>query len=314
MSQDFSYRFAFRFFSVILFLAWLTSCQSSPAITETATVFVSTAITIPTPSAGDVHTDSKGIEQVWVPAGSFMMGTDDAEIQKLKALNPPAFVLGEFASEQPYHEVLITNGYWIDKYEVTNQAFEAFVKDGGYQNQKYWSAKGWEWLSKQSIDQLPRFCLGNLPDNPVACITCYEAEAYANWRGGRLPTEAEWEYAARGPQSLIYPWGNEFDPARCNLIDSKNLQPVGSYPTGASWVGALDMAGNVMEWVQDWLGKYPTGTIENPTGPETGSVKVEKGGWWGSNLFVARSAYRHFEDPPEYGDMHIGFRIVSPEN
>jgi formylglycine-generating enzyme required for sulfatase activity len=72
------------------------------------------------------------------------------------------------------------------------------------------------------------------------------------------------------------------------------------------------MAGNVMEWVQDWLAPYSPETVENPMGPASGRVKVEKGGWWGSNLFVARSAYRHFEDPPDYGDVHIGFRVVTP--
>jgi formylglycine-generating enzyme required for sulfatase activity len=256
--------------------------------------------------------DPKGIEQVWVPAGSFQMGTDNAEIQKLMALNPTGFVLGEFPSEQPQHEVRITAGYWIDKYEATNKTFHAFVEEGGYQNQNYWSAEGWEWLAKQPVDQLPLYCLGNLPENPAACITWYEAEAYSKWRGGRLPTEAEWEYAARGPQSLVYPWGNDFDGSRCNVVDSKGFKPVGSYPTGVSWVGAFDMAGNVMEWVHDWLGSYSAGAAENPTGPATGKVKVEKGGWWGSTLFVARSAYRHFEDPPEYGDVHIGFRVVSP--
>jgi formylglycine-generating enzyme required for sulfatase activity len=111
---------------------------------------------------------------------------------------------------------------------------------------------------------------------------------------------------------LTYPWGNEFDSSRCNVVDNKGLEPVGSYPEGASWVGALDMAGNVMEWVQDWLGSYSPDAVENPTGPASGKVKVEKGGWWGTTFFVARSAYRHFEDPPEYGDVHIGFRVVSP--
>jgi formylglycine-generating enzyme required for sulfatase activity len=96
------------------------------------------------------------------------------------------------------------------------------------------------------------------------------------------------------------------------VTDSTGLKPTGNYPLGASWVGALDMAGNVMEWVQDWLGDYTAGATKDPVGPATGKVKVEKGGWWGGPLFVARSAYRHFEDPPEYGDIHIGFRVVSP--
>jgi formylglycine-generating enzyme required for sulfatase activity len=144
-------------------------------------------------------------------------------------------------------------------------------------------------------------------------VTWYEAEAYARWRNGQLPTEAEWEYAARGPRSYRYPWGDSFDASRCNVIDTEGLTAVGSFPDGVSWVGAHDMAGNAMEWVQDWLGVdyYRTGEAIDPQGPATGKVKVEKGGWWGSHAIVARSAYRHFEDPPEYGDGHIGFRVVS---
>jgi formylglycine-generating enzyme required for sulfatase activity len=288
----------------------LGSFHRLPLATLTAPVLEPTSTSALT--AGQIRFDPKGIEQVWVPAGSFLMGTDEATIQKLKALNPPGFILGELASEQPQHEVRLTTGYWIDKYEVTNKAFHAFVEDGGYQKKSLWSEVGWEWLSRQSMEQLPRHCLGNMPDNPIVCVTWYEAEAYAKWRGGGLPTEAEWEYAARGPQSLPYPWGHEFDSRRCNLLDSNGLKPVGSYLTGASWVGALDMAGNVMEWVQDWLGNYTTAAAENPNGPASGKMKVEKGGWWGGPLLVARSAYRHFEDPPEYGDIHIGFRVASP--
>jgi len=301
--------------SRVILLIFITILLSScvPAVTALPTdVSIPTVTAIPIPSAGDMRTDSKGIEQVWVPAGSFMMGTDQAAIDELMKLKPPTFVAGALLSETPQHKVTLTTGYWIDKYEVTNKAFGAFVQDGGYKNQAYWSAEGWKWLSGRAGTQLPRYCQGNLPDNPVACITWYEAEAYTNWRGGRLPTEAEWEYAARGPESWVYPWGNEFDPSLCNVVDSINLTSVGSFPNGASWVEAMDMSGNVMEWVNDWLGEYPTDAVENPTGPETGVKKVEKGGWWGSTLFVARSSYRHFEDAPDYGDMHIGFRVVTP--
>jgi formylglycine-generating enzyme required for sulfatase activity len=285
-----------------------TACGgSAPTATPEATPIQAA------PTAGQVRTDARSVEQVWVPAGSFQMGTDTATIERLTAMQPPAFVLGELPSEQPQHLVRLTHGYWIDRYEVTNESFQAFVDAGGYENQVLWSDAGWAWLRAQGQTG-PSECLGSAPDLPVRCVTWYEAEAYANFRHGRLPTEAEWEYAARGPQSLVYPWGNDWDASRCNVVDSAGPVRVGSYPTGVSWVGAYDMAGNAMEWVGDWLGEdyYATSPAQDPTGPASGSVKVEKGGWWGGNQFVARSAYRHFEDPPSYGDLHIGFRVVTP--
>ena len=108
--------------------------------------------------------------------------------------------------------------------------------------------------------------------------------------------------------------GRTFDPALANVVDSTGPTPVGTYPDGASWVGALDMAGNAMEWVADWLdaGYYADSPAVDPTGPDGGRNKVEKGGWWGSNPFVARAAYRHYEDPPNYADEHIGFRVLTP--
>jgi len=270
----------------------------------------------PQPSAGTARVDGAGISQVWVSPGVFVMGSDDASLAALEAQAPPKWVAREFNSERPAHEVRLTTGYWIDASEVTNAAFEEFVARGGYEQRSYWSEAGWAWLIKQDRSALPTPCLGTDPDLPRRCVTWYEAEAYAAWRGGRLPTEAEWEFAARGPRSLLYPWGNDFDPSRCNVVDSPGPTPVGRYANGASWVGAADMAGNAMEWVSDWLDTYAPSPAEDPKGPATGTIKVEKGGWWGSNPFVARSAYRHYEDPPEYGDKHIGFRIVSsePEN
>jgi formylglycine-generating enzyme required for sulfatase activity len=220
-------------------------------------------------------------------------------------------VASEFPSEIPAHEVTLTNGYWIDRTEVTNAAFDAFVDAGGYTNQALWSDDGWAWLATKDASRLPTHCNGDVPEQPRMCLTWYEAEAYANWRGGRLPTEAEWEYAARGPKSTVYPWGDAFDRDKANVLNSVSPKPVGSYPAGASWVGALDMSGNAMEWVSDWLADHVAGPVTDPIGPATGTKKVEKGGWWGSNEFVARSAYRHYEDPPTYGDKHIGLRVAS---
>lgn len=264
-------------------------------------------------AAGDTRTDPWGIDQVWVPAGTFKMGTSATAIAALQAAGPPSWVSVEFASEQPEHQVTLTAGYWIDTNEVTNRAFDAFVGAGGYTTEAYWSDAGWAWLAGKIVARLPLDCQGHVPEQPRTCITWYEAEAYAAWRAGRLPTEAEWEYAARGPESRVYPWGDEFDAQRTNVVGSIGPRPVGTYSTGRSWVGANDMAGNAMEWVADWLdtGYYKASPTDDPTGPRIGKMKVEKGGWWGSNRFVARSAYRHYEDEPTYGDKHIGFRVAS---
>ena len=253
--------------------------------------------------------DAHGIEQLWVPAGSFLRGTQDID-----SVEAPDWVRRMLPSEQPQHRVTLSRGYWIDKYETSNAEFARFVAAAGYDNRAYWSAEGWQWLQATRGEKaLPVECVDPLPNNPRVCITWFEAEAYGNWRGARLPSEAEWEYAARGPDSLIYPWGHEFDSDRANILDSVGLQLIDSYPNGQSWVGAYNLAGNAMEWVQDWLDVdyYSRRETPDPQGPQTGRIKIEKGGWWGSNSAVARSAYHHFEDPPSYQDHHIGFRLVS---
>jgi formylglycine-generating enzyme required for sulfatase activity len=269
-----------------------------------------------TNTAGEQRRDPSGIEQVWVPAGSFQMGTSQQQAADILAQNPPSWVARELPSEQPQHTVQISKGYWIDKFEVTNAAYLKFVESGGYTTRSNWSVEGWQWLGGRSSPDSSFFGTAkNFPNQPKVNVTWFEAQAYATWRGGRLPSEAEWEYAARGSESLIYPWGNIFDASKTNLLGSTGLKDVGSYPSGLSWVGAHDMAGNAMEWVQDWLdvNAYTLETVIDPKGPSSGSIKVEKGGWWGSNPFVARAAYRHFEDSPDYGDKHIGFRIVTQQ-
>ena len=266
-------------------------------------------------SAGSSRTDGAGVAQVWVPSTSFRMGTDEVSAARLAAAGAPPWVVRELPSEAPARTVRVSRGYWVDRDEVTNAAFERFVADGGYRRSELWSDAGSRWLREQPPGSRPAPCAGTAPDLPRRCVTWFEAEAYARWRGGRLATEAEWELAARGPESRVYPWGDTFDATRCNVVDATSATPVGSFPNGASWVGARDMGGNAMEWVRDWLdvAYYASAPDTDPPGPASGTVKIEKGGWWGSNPFVARAAYRHFEDPPEYADAHIGFRIVTDE-
>ncbi|HET8787022.1 MAG TPA: SUMF1/EgtB/PvdO family nonheme iron enzyme, partial [Candidatus Limnocylindrales bacterium] len=263
------------------------------------------------PTAGKERTDEHGVAQVWVPAGTFLMGTDETDPSG--ELAPPSWARVELTTERPQHEVALSSGYWIDKTEVTNAAYQAFVDAGGYQDKALWSDAGWTWLAGRDATALPAACVDAVADQPRVCVTWYEVEAYAKWRGGALPTEAQWEYAARGPSSSIFPWGADWDASKANVVDSDALTAVGSFPDGASWVGALDMAGNAMEWVADWHSPsyYKQKVRDDPTGPEFGSKKVEKGGWWGAEPYVARSAYRHFEDPPTYQDHHIGVRVVT---
>lgn len=266
--------------------------------------------------AGTTRLDEHGIAQVWVPAGCFMMGSSQAEATYAMSLQPPAWARAELPTERPQHEVCLTQGYWIDQYEVTNEAYQAFIDDGGYTTEQYWSEAGWAWLGGRSVDNLPANCITAEPDHPRVCITWYEAEAYATWRGGSLPTEAQWEYAARGPESFVFPWGNEWDSSLATIepLPNVRLLPVGSFEGGESWVGAYDMAGNAMEWVSNWFDPnyYDLEVRDDPTGPETGTRKPEKGGWWGSHPFVARSAFHLYEDPPTYQDHHIGVRVITP--
>ena len=285
---------------------------ATPAAT-TAPTEPASAAPSPEPDAGTAREDAHGVDQVWVPGGVFTMGSEAT------TFDGPAWARRGFDSEHPAHEVRVTRGYWIDVTEVTVEDYAAFKDAGGYEDQALWSAEGWTWLQGMGTAALPAGFTNEAqaPTEPQVCVTWFEAEAYAAWRGGRLPTEAEWEFAARGPESNVYPWGNEFDAALANLDGATGPVPVGNYPGGASWVGALDMAGNAMEWVNDWwsVDYYRDAPHEDPQGPASGSIKIEKGGWWGppdnAGEFIGRSAFKLDEDPPTYSDHHIGFRIVT---
>jgi serine/threonine-protein kinase len=151
----------------------------------------------------------------------------------------------------------------------------------------------------------------------VAGIPFLGASDYCAWAGGRLPTEAEWEYAARGAEGHVYPWGDEFDCAGGNFGDDltgcddghTHTAPVASFPAGASWCGALDMAGNVWEWVSDSYGDYPAVAQTDPTGPPDGDLNLLRGGSWGYGRNGVRTAYR-YPVPPSANYLGVGFRCV----
>ncbi|PJF29128.1 MAG: hypothetical protein CUN52_09955 [Phototrophicales bacterium] len=215
-----------------------------------------------------VEQEIDGVVMVLVPIGCFMMGSD----------------IGD-SDEQPVHEQCFDEPFWIDKYEVTQAQFAQL---GGL---------------KADVND---FVGANLP---IHNITWFEARDFCALRGGRLPTEAEWEYVARGPNNQVYPWGDDFEAD--NLIYDGNSDgktaPVGSRPSGASWVGAMDMSGNVWEWVSSLYEPYPY--TDNSERADDENERVLRGGSWLDTAEFVRASYRDRSIPTGGGDI-IGFRCV----
>jgi formylglycine-generating enzyme required for sulfatase activity len=223
-----------------------------------------------------------GAVMVHVPAGEFLMGSADDD--------PDAS-----DTEKPQHAVYL-DAYWIDKVEVSNAQYGKCVEAGA--------------CHKAGCPAESRL---NAPEQPVVCVSWQDAHDYAAWVGGRLPTEAQWEKAARGIDGRLYPWGNTPpDCCKANLQGcAERTLSVGSRPDGASSYGALNMAGNVQEWVADWYdgGYYSSSPSRNPQGPESGSYRVLRGGAFFHTERNVRCASRA-GDSPDYGDMQTGFRVV----
>ncbi|MCD4721671.1 MAG: SUMF1/EgtB/PvdO family nonheme iron enzyme [Desulfobacula sp.] len=201
-----------------------------------------------------------------------------------------------YGDKQEPHKVEQT--FLIDVYPVTNDQYRRFFKEGGYSTDEYWRKDGLAWKKKNNIIQ-PEFWddeVWTKTNHPVVGVSYYEAEAYAKWAGKRLPTEIEWESAARGTDGREYPWGNEFDKEKCNTSESGigKTTRVLRYPNGISLAGCYDMAGNVWEWTSSDYDK---------------NIKVLRGGCWFADQDVARCAFR-FRYDPSYRYDDVGFRCV----
>lgn len=191
-----------------------------------------------------------GSLMVQVPAGPFLMGLPENDL------------LAE-DHEKPTRRVVLA-AYWIDVYPVTNARFARFRDDGGYKRPEFWSADGWKWLQRAGVDAPAQWGQAgwDAPEQPAAGVSWYEADAYARWAGRRLPTDAEWEKAARGDDGRRYPWGDEWPGPKHANFDMMigRTSPVGLFPLGVSPHGCHDMAGNVNNWVDDWywpeFGRY----------------------------------------------------------
>ena len=212
-----------------------------------------------------------GMEMVYVPEGSFEMGSTTGD-----------------EDEMPIHQVYL-DAYWIDKYEVTNAQYALCVADGACSEPVNGSS-----ASRGSYYGNPTY-----ENYPVVWMKWSQANAYCQWAGADLPTEAQWEKAARGTDGREYPWGDDPpDETKGNYdFDRGNSTAVGFYPQSLSPYGALDMAGNVWEWVRDWYGPYDTDLINNPVGPDSGDVKVMRGGCWYNTTKNVRTSYRGGDDP-----------------
>lgn len=245
--------------------------------------------------AGFLADASAEPELCFIPAGTFTMGSDN-----------------DLPNEAPAHKVYL-NAYYIGKTEVTNAEYYLFwLESGGTDSEhtpmSYEAAFGtWPEIAKTK------------PNYPVIGVSWEAATAYAAWRGMRLPTEAEWEKAARGTTPRRWPWGHTFTQRIKDVTlhanvwkqSGSHLKPVGTYPTGVSPYGAHDMAGNVWEWVADWYSEnfYHHSPDRNPKGPAVGSRRVVRGGSWLNPETFARCSTR-FGQHAAIGTSFIGFRLA----
>lgn len=242
---------------------------NTPAPTQEAVTAEATA----TPAVTDV--------MVEIPGGPFTMGTDNGS-----------------PDEGPAHEVDVPT-FQMDKFDVTNADYAIFVQATGYETYAEKNKTGPTWRDKYSAGK---------DNHPVVYVTWNDAVAYCTWLAKRLPSEAEWEKAARGPQDFIYPWGNDWDPTQANVKESglRGTTAVGSYPPNS--YGLFDMAGNVWQWTGSWYEAYPGNTTPDPYYGE--KFRVVRGGGWFEEAPQVTAYNRNAADPNATAHDDLGFRCA----
>jgi len=260
-------------------------------------------------------TDAKGTTMRLIPAGAFVMG-GDPDRASAECIKLSGNCSHTYEDEAPPHEVYL-DAYYIDIYEVTNALYKVCVDSS-------WC--GPPGNSITSLEVINHYGDSKFDNYPVVHITWNQASAFCAWRGARLPSEAEWEKAARSTDGRTYPWGDAFDGEKTNVCD-KNCKggssnpyvddgyaesaPVGSFPQDVSPYGIYDLAGNVFEWTADWYDEkyYRTSPAINPKGPLSGEHHVKRGGSWWYSGNIARSAGRSWGELV-YASYLTGFRCA----
>jgi formylglycine-generating enzyme required for sulfatase activity len=235
-----------------------------------------------------------GSEMLLVPGGTFLMGTSDSHIDEM--LREYGAQIHWFNDERPFHAVGLKS-YYVDKYPVTNNQYRSFVKATGRDEPATWTIRR-----------------HTEPSQPVTGVSWEDAKAYAGWAGKRLPSEAEWEKAARGINARLFPWGSAPPEGRANF-GGKYGGPtiVNKFPDGASPYGVMDMAGNVWEWAADWYDRdyYSKSPKDDPTGPPAGAGRCVRGGCWVNNPTMIRCAERDVRRLPLPELKYFGFRCAA---
>lgn len=240
-----------------------------------------------------------------IPAGPFLMGSDRSKDELANDREPDL------------HELTL-NAFYMAKYPVTYAQYEVFVNGDGYTNRDYWTEAGWSWKADKLHPEIYwNDSKWHIPDHPVVGVTWYEAYAFTQWLSNKvgytvhLPTEAEWEKAARGADGRIYPYGDKFDPTKANVHETGlgKTSPVTQFPNGASPYGVMDISGNVWEWcLSNWSNPYSHHLFKD-VDIENTNIRLVRGGSWYYSYQSSRVACRNFNLPYlRYYD--IGFRLA----